>query len=145
MNVWRMLKRRHSKLVDARPLMQEAIDIADSGDKERRDAFLSALKDGYSATGKHFLKRAYREHILTRKEVTEMNKNMGLTMSDWGTLLQPVFALKDGHIPKEDQKNTYIVTSEGSKVYKHRKSLQKKMGVLILSSKEAFKKLGEEK
>ena len=139
MNLWRKIKRRNSRMVDATDLIQTSIAESKNWTDEERQDFLDSIKEGFRRSGEYFMKRAISEGVLTEKKL----KEWGLEPIDIQPVLHCYFAKIDGNIKEgEDVK---VVTTEGSKLFNKREKIQEFFDIIIINVKEGLVELEKEK
>jgi len=152
-NIYTEMKKRRmakekaaSKVTDAKPLIKYLLENAHKFTDEERKDFTDNMHKSFADVGKTYIQRAIREKIMTKKEVKAW-QNLGIDDAAFCTIFMPIFAEMDGHLKPLKDNKTILITTEKTKLYKHRKMIMKRFSQKfeIVGPKEALKYMEEAK
>jgi len=133
---------KNSRMTDATPMIKEAIEILESGDKVRAKEFVDKIRAGSEKVAKIMIERAESDGTLSFFELEDLLK-LGLTRADIGAVLAVLYAAKDGNIPKSAQ--IAVMTTDYSPLMKHKDIIKKKFNITVLTQEEVQKMQEENK
>lgn len=138
-NLWKQIKDRRnkelSKGVDGNDILETLINNRDQFNPKERKEIVTSIRKGAIKAGKDFLKRAFEEKLMDKKQWKHM-KSLGIGYADIGTVLHAYYGRKDNHYVDDE---LIIVTSEGSPTHKNKELLELKFGVTIKTISESLK------
>jgi len=117
--------KKASEVMDATPLLKYIEENRDKFTGEEKKNFIDNLHRSFAEVGEVYVRRAIRDKILTKKEIQAWRKK-GIDDAAFCTIFMPILAELDGHFKDRKHRNTIIITTEATALYKNRKMIMKR-------------------